>query len=396
LRKPAAILLLSLAELLAMAVWFSASAVVPILAKVWQLGESGQAWLTMSVQAGFAAGTLISAVFNLADRWSARPLFAGSACFAALCTASIPAAGSAGAFPLRFLTGLFLAGVYPVGMKIMATWTREDRGFGIGLLVGALTLGSAAPHLLRALSPSSDWRAVLYGSAVLGLAGGALAAALVREGPYGTAAPPFRWQYGWELLRRRDVVLANLGYLGHMWELYAVWAWMPVFLLASFRAHGDPGWARAAPVVAIGSGAAGCLLAGKLADRIGRTAVTIASLAVSGGCCLAAGWFYGGNPLPLVALCTLWGFAVVADSAQYSAAVTELCLAEYTGTALTLQTCLGFILTLATIRIIPSLVALLGWKWAFSFLAIGPAAGIIAMAALRRLPEAGRMAGGNR
>lgn len=395
--------LLAAAELLAMALWFSASAVVPQLAAEWDLSGGRQAWLTMSVQLGFVCGALVSAVFNLADRCPLTRLMAGSAVLGALANAAIPAldAGPTLANALRFVTGFALAGIYPPGMKLVATWARRDRGLGIGLLVGALTVGSALPHLLNAIpflgaGGMPPWPTVLYVASGSALAGAALLLACVRPGPYLAGAAPFDWRYAGRLLADRPVRLANFGYLGHMWELYAMWTWTPLFLIASYAQAGLPAAeARLAGFAALASGGVGCVVAGALADRYGRTLIAGASLAVSGACALAVGGLFQ-EPRLLALLCAVWGFAVVADSAQFSAAVSELADPRYVGTALTLQTCLGFLLTLVTIQLIPPLADAVGWDSVFPVLALGPAFGIWAMWRLRGLPEAAALAGGRR
>jgi MFS family permease len=381
------LLWLALATLLAMSTWFSASAVVPALTAAWALDDAGRAWLTMSVQSGFVVGALGSALLNLADRLPARWLFAFSALLAAFATALVATTSELKlALPLRFLTGLALVGVYPVAMRIVATWTRADRGLGIGLLVGAITLGNAMPHLLNAAGGASDWRHVLYAAAALAALGAGIGIAVAREGPFATRIPPFDWRYvGW-ILRQRELVFVNLGYLGHMWELFAMLAWLPVFLAASYRASGyDPAWASATAFAVISAGALSSVAAGVLADRLGRTTITIAALAVSGSCALLVGWLFGAHPALLVPFCLLWGLAVSPDSAQFSAAASELSQPEYIGTVLTLQTCLGFLLTLATIRLVPTLERWAGWGWAFAALAVGPVVGIWAMNRLRQI-----------
>jgi len=384
--------ILAVAELLAMAPWFSASAVAPTLARVWQLSPTTTAWLTISVQLGFVAGALVSAVFTLADRVSARRLVAGSAVLAAAATLGVAAAPSITlGITCRLLTGAALAGVYPPGMKIAAGWFKEGRGLAIGVLVGALTLGSASPHLVRwAVSPAA-WRVVLVVAAVSAIAGGLLVLLIPNEGPYAAPSPPFSFAAAPRILRDRAVALANLGYLGHMWELYAMWTWMAAFVAASERARrgGGPqadvaGLAALVTFAVVGSGAIGCWLGGKYGDRWGRSIVTSVAMAVSGSCAMSVGLLFGA-PLPLLLpLLLLWGITVVADSAQFSAAVSELAPRDYIGTALTLQTSLGFLLTCATIYLLPMVASAIGWRWSMSVLAIGPALGIWAMLTLRQ------------
>ncbi|TCH99836.1 MFS transporter [Roseococcus sp. SYP-B2431] len=388
--KAGNVALVALAQVLVLSLWFSGTAAGPGMARETALPPNFQALLTSAVQAGFVAGTLTSAALALPDRFDPRRVFAAAALLGAAANALILTLppGSDAIVAARFATGAALAGVYPVGMKLAAGWAgRRDMGLIVGILVGGLTLGSASPHLVNALG-GLDWRLTLGFATTAAVAGAALIGA-VRLGPGHAPAPPFRPAAALELWRNRGTRLATLGYLGHMWELYAMWSWIGLYLAASFalwrgEADSDPAEAALATFAVILAGAVGSVAAGPVADRLGRVAVTVAAMAVSGACCLLAGAFLGLHPAWTLGLCLVWGFAVVADSAQFSASVAEGSEPGLVGTMLTLQTSLGFTLTLVTIHLMPVLVGMLGWGGAFAVLAIGPALGCVAMLGLRR------------
>jgi MFS family permease len=393
-----ALALLSAAELLGMSLWFSASAVVPALRVEWRLSDSTAGWLTIAVQLGFVTGTLFSALLNLPDIVTTRHLFAICVFAGAFSNAvfGLYAQNPEAAIPLRFLTGMFLAGVYPPGMKIMATWFRERRGMALGVLVGALTLGKASPYLVNAVG-STNWRYNVLLVSLLASIGGIIVLFLVTDGPYSLPAARFDWKQAVKVFSNRGVRLANLGYFGHMWELYGMWTWIPIMIRASLAQHGDkPALAEVASFLVIGCGAIGCVVAGLVADRVGRTVVTSWAMAISGSCCLVIGFLFGVHPLFLLFIAAIWGASVVADSAQFSTCVTELGDPRYVGTALTIQMCLGFLLTTISIELIPHFVKLVGWRYAFMVLAPGPLFGVIAMLRLRALPEARKIAQGRR
>ena len=415
------LVLLSVAELMGMSLWFTASALSPELAAQWGLSEAQAGWLTTVVQLGFVAGTAVAAFLNLADIFPARRYFCVSALLGAGVNALVLVApGYESALVLRFLTGFFLAGVYPPAMKMIATWFRDARGFAIGTIVGALTVGKAVPYLLTSVEGGGA-ALVLAGASLACAASGLLVLATYRDGPHGFERRPFSWRLAGVVVRHRETRLAIAGYLGHMWELYPMWATITLFFgdyfagaggvaeaaaggltgtgggltggltgtgaggLCGMGAVSATGLAGLAGFGAIAIGGVGAVLAGTWADRLGRERVTIWSMAVSGACAAVMGWLLAA-PLWLVAVVAgVWGFAVVADSAQFSAVVTEVAPRHAVGTALTLQTSLGFLLTAATIWMTVELEIRFGWRVAFGVLALGPWAGIVAMRRLQRL-----------
>lgn len=381
--------LLAVAELMGMALWFTGSAVGPQLKTQFGLTTSQVGWLTIAVQLGFVTGTAFSALFNLADIFPARKLFAVAALCGAIANLPMAWANSLSVVLLsRFLAGCCLAGVYPPAMKMAATWFRAQRGLAVGTIVGALTIGKASPYLAQAF-PSAGVALVTQLASVSAVLAGALIWFTYRDGPFEFPARPFAWARVAEVLRVREYRLATGGYLGHMGELYSFWTWIPAFLAASeaeraLRANTPP-HARITALIAFGViavGGIGCIWGGLVADRIGRARLVSWAMAASGTCALLIGLAFGRSWWLLAPLALIWGFFVIADSAQFSVLITEQVPTHAVGTALTLQVSMGFLLTTITIQIIPPLVGAVGWQWAFPVLAIGPLLGI---ASIRRL-----------
>lgn len=382
--------LLAAAELLGMSLWFAASAVAPQLAQRWSLSAGQTAWLTTIVQLGFVFGTAIAALLNLADVLPSAKFFAVAAIAGATANAAlVQTHGFSVALALRFLTGLSLAGVYPPAMKMASTWFRARRGLAIGTVVGALTVGKATPYLVHAL-PNAGPDAVILVASACAVTAALLVGVFYADGPYPFPPRPFSWKLLNTVFERRDWRLATGGYLGHMFELYSFWTWIPVFIAASVAAEGRATSPRTTAVVSltafgtIAIGGLGCVWGGLVADRRGRERLVMQAMALSGACALLIPFAFGRNLWILGALAWAWGFFVIADSAQFSALVTESVPPHAVGTALTVQTSMGFLLTMVSIQLIPPLVGVVGWKWVFPVLALGPALGILAIRQLVR------------
>ena len=365
--------------------WFAGNAILPDLARTAQLPADFLAHLTSAVQLGFIAGTLVFALLAVSDRFSPSQVFFACALVAALLNlgVSLDGVSASGLLELRFGTGFLLAGIYPVGMKIASDYYQRGLGVSLGFLVGALVLGTAFPHLLRSLTNTLPYKSVIYGTSLLAGLGGAAMRLLVPDGPYRQArlvAPrnaPERTPF-FAGFRESGFRAAALGYFGHMWELYAFWAFVPIVLTTFSRQH---------PLVElpvsllsfliIASGSLGCVAGGYLSLRVGAKRVAMVALSLSGLCCLASPLVLGGSsPALLIGFLLVWGVVVVADSPLFSTLVAQNAPAASRGTALTLVNCIGFAITIVSIQLLNLLQVSINASWLYVVLAIGPAIGV--------------------
>jgi MFS family permease len=387
--------LLSIAELLAMSLWFTGTAVLPQVTAIWHANLGLSSWLTVAVQIGFSVGAIVFALFNVPDVFSPIKVLVVSAIAAAAANAAFAmlAGNPVPAILLRGATGFFLAGVYPTGMKIIAGWFQKGRGLALGIMIGALSVGSALPHAVNSVG-GIPWRGVVLAGSGFALLGALIVAVAVHEGPYAMPQSRLHISQIWEIARNRPLRLANFGYLGHMWELYSMWGWIAVIFAAS------TGWPRlkyeAAAAAVIAVGIFGCVWAGAASDRLQdnsasarigqRARVTVIAMSVSALCCVLAAMVFH-HPVLLLLLALVWGISIIADSAQFSAIISEVAEKRYVGTALTMQTALGFLLTAVTIRAMAAIADRFGWRCALASMALGPLLGIWAMAGLVRGAE---------
>ncbi len=376
---------LAIALVLAMSTWFSTAAVLGRLREAWELSRTEASWLTVVVQLGFVAGAGLSAIVNLADRVAPRRLLLIGTLGAAIANAMVVVGDSFGtAIAARFVTGAFLAAVYPPSLKAMSSWYRTGRGLALGVMIGALTVGSALPHLVNSIG-GLDWEITVLLASALTVVGGVIADRLCSDGPYATASAVFDPRQIGIIMRNREFRLASAGYFGHMWELYAMWAWIAAFYGDVFTSDR---LASLTAFVVIAAGAGGSVFAGRLSDRRSRSESAALAMRWSASVAVVIGFLVDAPAPVVVGLGLVWGFWVVADSAQFSTIVTEVTDARYVGTALTLQLATGFTLTVFTIFLVPVVRDAYGWGWAFLMLAPGPILGAWAMRALRVGPRA--------
>jgi MFS family permease len=383
--RPARILpVIVAAQFAGVAIWFAGNAVLGDLQRAWGLPEAALGYVTSAVQLGFIAGTLAFAFLALADRYSPRLVYLVCSLLGAL--ANLAAVAADGSLPAllatRFVTGFFLAGIYPVGMKIASGWYQKDLGNALGLLVGALVLGTAFPHLLKGLGQSWPWETVLLGVSLLCATGGVLMYRLVPDGPHLGGGAKFDPAALAAVFRSRGFRASAFGYFGHMWELYAFWAFVPLALAARPGVGNVSLWAFAV----IAAGALGCAGGGLVSLRAGSARVAVAQLAASGACCVASPLLFAA-PLPVfLAFLLFWGVAVVGDSPQFSALNAANAPRALVGSALTIVNCIGFAITIFSIQLLNAAAAWMPVQYLFVLLAPGPVIGLLAMRPLLRSP----------
>ena len=383
--------LVSLAVLLASSTWFSGTAATPVLRRIWNLTEIQCSWLTVSVQLGFIIGTFLYALLNLSDIYKTRKVFFASAVLGAFWNGAFALLSQDFnlALAFRFLTGITLAGVYPVGMKIITQWFRSKLGWRLGIMVGALTLGTAFPYLIMAMGADLEWRWLILLASALSLAGGLLVLLGLSDGPYLSKSAPFNPRMVFQIFRHRRFRLQALGYFGHMWELYAFWSLVATFLAASF-VQASSLWQNATPLLSflvIGIGTLGCILGGWISRTMGEKKVALVSLILSTSLCLTSWLIFELPPLFVAITVLIWGLVVISDSPQFSALAAQYCPPDYTGTALTIQNGIGFSITVISIQLTAWIAQSFGWRWAFVFLAVGPILGILSLKQLDSAKE---------
>ncbi|MEG0438952.1 MAG: MFS transporter [Solibacillus sp.] len=384
-----ALVWIGLSQLCALSLWYSASVIAPELIENWNLSSNSEAWLSASVPIGFVIGALFSSYFGMADRFNPRKVLALSAFIGAVLNALLIIVDS-GFFGilLRILTGITLAGVYPIAVKIISEWFPKKRGLAMGILIAALTLGSSLPHFIVMFFSSVNWKIVIICSSILALLSAFIVSFILEDAPVKSKKLPFSLKVIKKVVMNKPVMLANYGYFGHMWELYAMWTWLPAFLTASFLTYSPeiPHWFIAlSSFISIGiAGGIGSVVGGLISDKIGRANLTILSMFISAICSIIIGLTFGEYVWLTLIISIIWGVSVIADSAQFSAAVSEIAEVEYVGTALTFQMCIGFLITIFSINLIPIIQRIVGWEWVFSILAIGPILGIMSMVKFRR------------